>query len=105
MTTIKTTLEDLIKAERALEAALVHTLSNASTFRTAGNANGLELICRERRELDKAQEIIRGSKMRLQALAEHTKIVPRVTKREVDTDCICEIPWTGMEARCKACHA
>jgi hypothetical protein len=72
MTTLKTTLEDLIKAERALEAALVHTLSNASTFRTAGDTNGLELICRERRDLDKAQTLIRNTKERLQALAEHS---------------------------------
>lgn len=71
MTTLKTTLEDLIKAERALEAALVRTLTNCSAFRTAGNTDAVEVICRERLNLDKAQEMIRASKERLQALAEY----------------------------------
>jgi hypothetical protein len=79
---MKHTLEDLIKAERALEAALVRTLTDASSYRTAGDGNGYDIIMRERCELDKAQEIIRQSKGRLQALAEHSKIVPCVTKRE-----------------------
>jgi hypothetical protein len=74
MTTLKTTLEDLIKAERALEAALVHTLTNCSAFRTAGNTDAVELICRERRDLDKAQQLIRNTKERLQALAEHAPV-------------------------------
>jgi hypothetical protein len=68
---MKHTLEDLIKAERALEAALVRTLTDCSRFRTAGNTDAVDVICRERLNLDKAQDMIRESKERLQALAEY----------------------------------
>lgn len=74
MTTLKTTLEDLIKAERALEAALVHTLTNASAYRTAGDENAHEVICQERLHISRAQEAIRQSKVRLQALGEHAAV-------------------------------
>lgn len=78
---MKHTLEDLIKAERALEAALVRTLTVAFSYDTAGNKNAAEAVMRERRDMQRAQNIVGAVKARLQALAENSKIVTRGTKR------------------------